>query len=233
MKRVIFLSSFLMLLSCSSTGVREGLVLEYTNVLSDSSLWAVETVTYENSRFIFGDNSLVIDAAKGATVWFKKELEGDCVIEYDITIVSQGGVNDRVSDMNCFWMFSDPHQKDKGLAFSDNSRGGKFTHYNTLQGYYVGLGGHKNTRTRFRRYNGNYERDLLPEHDLTAAEFLIIPNQKYHVTLVARGSKVQYWRDDQLIFDYTDPAPYTNGFFAFRTVNNHMIIQDFKSYALK
>lgn len=217
--------------SCSGPDQKRGLKPLYAGVLSDSSLWEVETQTYENSRFVFADNTLEIDAHKGATVWFKPKLHGECVIEYDITIIADEGINDRVSDMNCFWMFSDPHQKDKSLAFASNKRQGKFSHYNTLQGYYVGLGGHNNTRTRFRRYDGRYERNLLPEHDLSASQYLIVPNQKYHLVLVARETKIQYWRDDQLIFDYTDSIPYTEGWFAFRTVNNHMLVENLKIYS--
>ncbi len=223
----------LLMFSCTSADVKEGLVPVYSKLFLDSTLWEIEAQTYDNSHFVFYNNTLEIDAHKGVTVWFKTKLQGECVIEYDITVIDNGGPNDRVSDMNCFWMFSDPHQPDQSLAFSDNSRQGIFKNYNTLQGYYVGLGGHNNTRTRFRRYDGNFERELLPAHDLSAKEFLIIPNQKYHITLVARGSKVQYWRDNHLLFDYRDKSPYTEGWFAFRTVNNHMLVENMMIYTSK
>lgn len=40
---------------------------------------------------------LEIDVPSGATMWFKRRLEGLCVLEYTATPVSEGGANDRVS----------------------------------------------------------------------------------------------------------------------------------------
>ena len=49
----------------------------------------------------------------------------------------------------------------------------RFAAYNDLKTYYVGLGGNRNTTTRFRRYIGDPEtRPLLPEHDLILARRL-------------------------------------------------------------
>ena len=171
-----------------------------------------------------------IDVSKGATIWFKELLKGDVVIEYDVTVISAGGPNDRVSDLNCFWMFSNPDEENDSLKFDNNTRNGKFSNYHTLQGYYVGLGGHNNTKTRFRRYNGEINRTLLPEHDLSEQKYLIEPNKKYHIQLVLKGKKIQYIRDGVTIFDWDDEQPLTKGWFAFRTVNNHMIIENFRVY---
>jgi hypothetical protein len=44
---------------------------------------------------------------------------------------------------------------------------------------------------------------------------------------VVDGSKIQYWSDDQLFFDYADASPYDSGWFAFRTVASHFHIEDF------
>ncbi|NME66769.1 DUF6250 domain-containing protein [Flammeovirga aprica] len=211
----------------------EDLELVYSNVIGDSTYWVAEIQQKEGSNIQFKDNTLDIDVSKGATVWFNQKLKGDVVIQYDITIVDGGGDNDEVSDMNCFWMFTDPYQPDGDLQFGHSSRTGWFKTYHKLQGYYVGLGGYRNTRTRFRRYDGNFDRPLLPEHDLRDKKFMIIANKTYTVTLVAKGEKVQYYRDDQLIFDIKDDAPYREGWFAFRTLINHMRIENFKVYMKK
>ena len=41
-----------------------------------------------------------IETPAGCTVWFKRALEGPIMIEYDATVISAGGANDRVSDLN-------------------------------------------------------------------------------------------------------------------------------------
>ncbi|MEZ4829955.1 MAG: DUF6250 domain-containing protein [Bacteroidia bacterium] len=208
--------------------VSDRLYQAHPDVLSDSLLWAEEIQQKEGSKVVYSQNKMEIDVSKGATIWFREKLKGEIVISYDITVIQNGGPNDRVSDMNCFWMFSDPREEGGSLRLGESSRNGAFNNYHTLQGYYVGLGGHNNTKTRFRRYDGNAERPLLPEHDLSDPAVLISPNQKYHVRLIARGRRVQYFRDDSLIFDIQDNQPYTEGWFGFRTVTSHMIIENFR-----
>lgn len=208
----------------------QNLPLVFSDILSDSSLWVEEIQMKEGSKVTYGENNMEVNVSKGATIWFREKLSGEVIIRYDITILAQGGPNDRVSDMNCFWMFSDPKVENGNLRFGENERNGAFRNYHELQGYYVGLGGHNNTKSRFRRYDGNADRELLPEHDLSDPEYLIIPNQKYTVTLVARNGKVQYFRDEVLIFNVDDSEPYTEGWFGFRTVTNHMKIENFEVY---
>jgi hypothetical protein len=53
------------------------------------------------------DGAMTIDVPAGATVWFKPMLEGPVMIEYHANVASNGGRNDRVSDLNCFWMARD------------------------------------------------------------------------------------------------------------------------------
>ena len=137
------------------------------------------------------------------------------------------GLYDRVSDNNCFWMATDPTSPEDFFK-NANQRTGKFYDYNTLHLYYVGNGGHNNTKTRFRRYDGNFERPLLPEHDLSDEKFLITANKKMHIEIIVKDSTTSYSRDGEVIFQINDPNPYTKGYFGFRTVNNHMIIENFK-----
>jgi len=92
----------------------------------------------------------------------------------------------------------------------------------------VGYGGHHNSKTRFRRYNGNIERPLLPEHDLSDKKFMITANKKMHIEIVVKENYTSYSRDGEIIFEINDAYPYTNGYFGFRTVNNHMLIENFK-----
>jgi hypothetical protein len=176
------------------------------------------------------DGRLDIDVPAGCTLWFAPRLTGPVMIEYEATVLRQGGTNDRSSDLNCFWMATDA--RSPGDLFA-TPRSGKFADYDQLRTYYVGLGGNGNTTTRFRRYIGQKDnRPLLPEHDLHDPADLIHPNVPQRIRLVAAGPLIQYWRDDRKLFELHDPAPYTAGHFALRTVTNHMVIRKFKVYRL-
>ncbi len=162
---------------------------------------------------------LNLDVPAGCTVWFRPELRGPVIIEYEATAVSRGGPNDRVSDLNCFWMARDALVK----------RSGKFADYNTLRGYYVGQGGNTNTTTRFRRYIGDpVMRPLLPEHDLKSP--LLEPNQAMKIRVMADGAHIQYSCDGHVVFDFYDPDPYTRGRFGLRTTFSHVQIRRFRIY---
>jgi hypothetical protein len=173
---------------------------------------------------------LTLDVPAGCTVWFRPELSGPVLIEYEATMIQAGGANDRVSDLNAFWMATDA--RSPGNLFA-TKRSGKFADYNQLRTYYVGQGGNGNTTTRFRRYIGDTElRPLLPEHDLHGPDVLLEPNVSQAVQLVAFGERIQYYRDGVRIFDFRDPEPYTRGRFAFRTTYSHIEIRNFRVYRL-
>ncbi len=176
------------------------------------------------------DGQLDINDAKGCTIWFAKSISQPMMIEYTATVIDHGGPNDRVSDLNCFWLATDPDRKG---FFSNPARKGRFPQYDTLQLYYVGLGGHNNSKTRFRKYSGTGEKPLLPEHDLSDPEFLITPNQPNHIRIVVYDEIIQYWRNNELIYNILDANPYSEGYFGFRTVNNHMKVDNFLIYTLE
>jgi hypothetical protein len=175
------------------------------------------------------DGVLDIDVPAGVTVWFKQELDGPMMIQYEATMISAGGPNERVSDLNSFWMATDPTSP--GDIFA-HPRSGKFTEYNSLKMYYVGLGGNGDKTTRFRRYIGDsVERPLLPENDLSVAQHPdlgIVANHTQTVTLIADGNLIQYWRDGKKIFEMVDPEPYTKGWFGIRTTKDHMQVKNLR-----
>ena len=173
------------------------------------------------------DGALVIEDVGGCTVWLREPLTAAVEISYEATVVMAGGPFDRLSDLNCFWMAATP-QSPEGLLASTADRTGKFADYDTLATYYVGYGGNFNSTTRFRRYDGTGARPLLPEHDLTDAPHLLEANRTYHIRLVARDGRAEYWRDGELILAYDDPAPLTTGHFGFRTVKSHLVIRNLR-----
>ncbi len=189
----------------------------------DSGQWVAELE--KGGSVKIGGGKLEVEAPGGCTVWFKPELAGPVLIEYDATMVQAGGPNDRVSDLNCFWMAQDA--RSPGDIFATH-RSGQFSDYDQLRCYYVGQGGNSNTTTRFRRYIGVKDnRPLLPENDLSAPEFLLQPNVRQHLALVACNGLIQYYRDGKKIFELQDPDPYTHGWFALRTTQSHLVMEHF------
>lgn len=128
----------------------------------DTLSWKVEMLPGENAKVNTENQKLVIDAPYGVTFWFKHKLTVPVRIEYDWKVVVADGINDRLSDLNQFWMATDPKNKD---LFTRN---GKFSDYDSLSLYYVGMEAIKipqpdsgNIREMAK---GNYYRNILIDH---------------------------------------------------------------------
>jgi Domain of unknown function (DUF6250) len=189
--------------------------------------WVLETE--QPAQVVARDGVLDIDTPAGLTLWFRHGLAGPVAIEFEATAVAAGGPNDQVSDLNVFWMATN-HDGSSPLS---KSRDGKFAAYNDLLTYYVGLGGNRNTSTRFRRYIGDPEiRPLLAGHDLSGRDALLVANRPQRITLLANGSHVEYRRNDRALFEFADTAPYTYGWFALRTTYSHLRIQSLRIYRM-
>lgn len=107
-------------------------------------------------------------------MWYKYKQKGAIMIEYDAFVIGAEGARERVSDLNCFWHATDPSSPEEFFKHALEC-GGRFPIYDGLQLYYVGLGGDSNTKTRFRRYVGNGNKPLLPEHLFSLEGYLISP----------------------------------------------------------
>jgi hypothetical protein len=165
-----------------------------------------------------------LDAPVGSVVWFKPELSGDVLIEYDVTVLRMGGMNDRVSDLNCFWMATDPVDPNDLFAVGTH-REGVSARYDNLNLYSVSYGAEANSTTRFQRHEGG-QHEVLGEY--TDPAHLIIPNHTYHIQLVACDGVVEFYRDGERLFHYVDPEPYRRGRFGLQTVENHLSMDNFR-----
>jgi hypothetical protein len=205
-----------------------GAVLFTDDFTGGLSNWQIEA---EKPGHIEAANGVLdIDVPAGATLWFKPQLQGPVAIEFEATAVAAGGPNDQVSDLNVFWMANNP---DGVTPVYATARSGAFAQYNNLRTYYAGLGGNRNTSTRFRRYIGDPEnRPLLPQHDLTARSAMLVANRSQKITLIATSKAVEFRRDGQPLLRMRDPAPYTSGWFALRTTWSHLRIRTLKIYSL-
>ena len=203
--------------------------LEWTDDFEDGlQHWAIELE--QTGVVTTSKGGLEIDVPAGATLWFRRELVGPVAITFEATAIAADGPNDRVSDINTFWM---ARNRDGTAPFMQQRRGA-FAEYNDLLTYYVGLGGNWNTTTRFRRYIGHPEsRPLLPEHDLSSSDALLTANHKQTIMLVANGTRIEYWRDGTRLLHYDDPAPYTRGWFAIRTTRSHLRIERLRIHRLE
>jgi hypothetical protein len=193
----------------------------------DLSRWTVEQQPGGSVRVAEG--AMEIESTGGTTVWWRDPVAAPVEISYGAEVVVAGGPYDRLSDLNCFWMAQDPT---RAMNEPPVARSGKFSDYDSLHTYYVGVGGNQNTTTRFRRYDGTSARPLLPQHDLREARFLLQANHRYRIRIVVRRASTEYWRDGEQLFAYEDPAPLTAGYFAFRTVRSHLRITEFRIRAL-
>jgi len=217
--------ALLILTGCATPAPGE---LLYQDDFKDLANWHIEAE--KPGRISATDGVLDIDVPAGVTLWLERYLEGPLVIEFEATAVSEGGPNDQVSDLNVFWM---ANNVDGQQPVFSRTRSGAFADYNNLLTYYVGLGGNRNTTTRFRRYIGDpVLRPLLPEHDLSLASAMLVPNRRQTVTLIADSSRIEYRREGEPLFRIDDAAPYARGWFALRTTYSHLRIRNLRIYRL-
>lgn len=170
------------------------------------------------------DGRLVIDVDSGATVWLDKPLAGDILIAYTRRVVMDGGPNDRLSDLNHFWMARDPA---RNKLFT---RSGKFEDYDDLDMYYAGVGGNYNETTRLRRYGGG-QRVMVAER--LGAEWMLEPNRDYRVEIAVYRGCTRMLLDGREVFSYRDPRPFTQGHMGFRTTWSRHTIDNLTIHQLK
>lgn len=187
--------------------------------------WVLEIPSAPGSAVTVKSNKLLIDVDGGATIWLNKKLSGNVMITYKRKVIVDTGRNDRLSDLNQFWMATDPRNKN---LFT---RSGAFSEYDSLLLYYAGFGGNSNTTTRFRKYTGNGERVLY--NDLTDKEHLLEPNKDYSVGIVVYHGLSKFFIDGKAFFSFRDINPIRKGYFGFRTTQSRQEISDFKVYRLK
>lgn len=187
--------------------------------------WYVEQMP--GGKVLFHGSSLEIVDKGGCTVWLRTPLNAPVTLRFKARLIVEGGELDRLSDLNCFWMATDPARPDLSVLIQDKPRTGAFAEYDALSCYYVGMGGNHNTTTRFRRYAGGGPKPLLPQHDLQSKQHLLEANRDYVIEIESRADGITYRRDGVVFFNWLDPQAHTHGWFGFRTVWSHLRISDF------
>jgi hypothetical protein len=186
--------------------------------------WLAEIEPVGQSEVHTENSKLILNTAGGVTVWFKPRLERNIRIEYDWTVLVDSGRNDRLSDLNQFWMATDP--RNANLFW----RNGKFENYDSLSLYYVGFGGNTNSTTRFRKYHGNGQKPLLKEY-LDRAH-LLKANHTYHIVITVVDGRTTFSVDGEVFFEFIDPAPLRSGWFGFRSTAARHAVDGFRVWRL-
>lgn len=195
--------------------------------------WKIESESPHYCLTFQGDTAEIV-SPQGLTLWRKEKMHGNVTIEYDacVVVASDG---DRLSDLNCFWMASDPQHPDN-LWARERWRSGIFLHCYSLQLYYLGYGGNHNTTTRFRRYDGDEAGITDPQarpailKEYTDADHLLKPNHWYHIKITNENHRIRYYIDGQCLVDFRDAQPLTEGWFGFRTTLSRTRITNFRCH---
>jgi len=196
----------------------------FTDDFKDTANLVIEMAPAPNSSVYTAHGKLILDTKGGVTVWVNKRLEGNVKIEYKRKVLTENKINDRLSDLNTFWMAGDP------LNPNLFTRNGVLERYDSLKLYYVGMGGNTNTTTRFRKYEGNGTRTLLQEYK--DADHLLKKDKEYMITIIVKDGVSRYFVDDVLYFTYKDPNPITAGYFGFRSTWSRQEISQLRIYKL-
>lgn len=194
--------------------------------LTDAKRWRVEFEVPTQSAISYDDGAVVLASYGGATLWLDSALHGDYAITYERMILLDSGTYDRVSDLNQFWLASEPDEPGRL-----DQKDGKLSSYDSLSLFYVGMGGNYNSTTRFRRYDGAGNRVLLDEKN--EAPFLLLPNVYYRVkTIVSKtGGFTSFYVNDVLFFSYKGALPAV-GFFGFRQTASRQKIRNVRISAI-
>ena len=109
MKRTYLLFAFLVF---TTTIFSQSKLIYSDDFNADLSNWNVEFEKPETSSLKIIDGKLDVSTSIGATIWFKTQLSGNIMITYDVKIIDEDCAFDRVSDLNAFWMATDPSNPD-------------------------------------------------------------------------------------------------------------------------
>lgn len=193
--------------------------------------WKVESESPDYKVIFIGDTAEIV-SPKGLTLWRKEKMNGRVTIEYDACVVVEKE-GDRLSDLNCFWMASDPTCPDN-IWKREKWRNGIFLNCYSLQLYYMGYGGNYNSTTRFRRYDGNEAGITDPKvrpaiwKEYTDADHLLKANHWYHIKITNEDNRISYYIDGKQLVDFRDAEPLTEGWFGFRTTLSRTRITNFR-----
>ena len=228
MKRQLTISLLLLLCAANAdaqNSSRTGSLLfkdDFSDTLNTVN-WFIEKQRSDSEIIAVKNGKLLIDTYNGTTIWYKKKLSGNIRITYKRKVIIDGGRNDRLSDLNQFWMATDP----KGNMFT---RHGGFAEYDSLNMYYAGMGGNYNKTTRFRKYRSG-DKKIITEY--TDSLHLLEPNKEYFIEITIKEGIIKFLVDGIVFFTWKDPQPFTEGYFGIRSTRSRQEVDEVKIYQLR
>jgi len=219
-----------------------GALLASDDFRHGTGAWRIEQQSAD-TRIRAADGELDLVAPAGLTLWYREPFAGDYEIQLTATPLKASfpGLPDRVSDLNLFWNATTAEGGDPGARRAD----GALASYDALRLYYLGFGANGNRSTRLRRYDGSAARPQVAGYAepslATADDRLGAPpafarlkdGVAVRLRIQSRAApgdtaELRVFADDQLVFAWTDPAPYRHGWLALRTTASHLRIKDFR-----
>ncbi len=159
--------------------------------------------------------AMVIEAVdKDATIWHKKQLHGDVLIEFEARIDPPVAA----ANLNTFVHAVDP----AGRPVYEGNRSGAYAEYHTLNLYIFTFTGDQGRAgapgyARIRKDPGF---SLLAEN----LDFESETGKTYKISILVENGRLRYYINDVKAHDYTDSQPYRQGWMAFRTWNTNLTI---------
>lgn len=228
MKRTLIISILvLFIIRCTAQQndqVKQVLFEDHFSGALDTMNWLVEKQRGDSEIVRTKNGRLLLDTYGGATIWYRKELKGNILISYKRKVIVDGGKNDRLSDLNQFWMATDPN------PLTLFKRNGGFSEYDSLDMYYVGMGGNYNKTTRFRKYEKG-DKKIIKEY--SDSLHLLEANKEYFIEISMNNGWVSFKVDGKEFFSWKDEQPFTHGYFAIRSTRSRQEIDDLKICQLK
>ncbi|MFC1780753.1 DUF6250 domain-containing protein [Planctomycetota bacterium] len=192
--------------------------LLFDDFSSDSQLWLAEGIEPKLT-----DGMLELDSPTGSTIWLIPSLQGNVLIEYDVTIPIFDEPVAAQTRLGCFFMAADPADTNNMFTKSQE-RKGDFQEYSDLNLYYLGLGCGENSSMQLTKYNkGDYE--LLAE--CADVSLSIEHGKKYRIQLFFYGNTIELCGNEKALFCTQDLEPYTQGHFGLTAVG-HVLMDNFK-----
>ena len=173
-----------------------------------SKYWKVESESPDYKVSFSGDTCEIL-SPKGLTLWRKEKMSGNVTIEYDACVAVEGKPGDRLSDLNCFWMASDPKASDIWKRM--NWRNGVFR--KLLQPFSCIIWDMEETTIpplasvvmtamkpglQMKRCAPAILKEYKDQNNLLTA------NKWYHIKIQNTDNRIRYYIDGKLLVDFYD-----------------------------
>lgn len=154
-----------------------------------------------NAHWSIVNGRLIVDATpdRYATIWWRKDLPPDALIEYEAAVLPPGADGNNVNTF--FYATGSGGEDVLSLGLT-----GAYQQYHNIPNYIVTL---TSTYSRMRRCPGFVE---LSERQDVYSEV----GRTYHVQILKVGGRIEAAFNGRVVHRHTDPSPHTRGRLALR-----------------